>query len=208
MPHQPPDDKVGETKTPSRPQLDSTTRLLRQVRGGDDGARDRLVRRFLPILTNWARGRLPGAARDLAETDDLVQVTLLRALDKVDRFEYRREGAFLAYLRQILLNSIRYEIRRMGNRPAKETLDDRLDGTLEEEPPVLKDSGAGTVEAYESALQTLPEVQREAVILRVEFGYSYAQIAEAVESPSANAARMMVSRALVRLAEEMNARGS
>ena len=49
----------------------------------------------------------------------------------------------------------------------------------------------------------LGERDREAVILRVEFGYSHEEIAEAIGSPSANAARMTVARALVRLAEEM-----
>ena len=185
--------------------LESTTVLLQQVREGDDSAREALVRRFLPILTNWARGRLPGAARDLAETDDLVQVTLLRALDKIDTFEYRREGAFLAYLRQILLNSVRYEIRRMGNRPQKDLLEDRAEDLASpgDEPPVLRASGPEVVAQYEAALQSLPDTQREAVMLRVEFGYAYADIAEAVGSPSANAARMMVSRALVQVAEKM-----
>jgi hypothetical protein len=42
-----------------------------------------------------------------------------------------------------------------------------------------------------------------AVILRIEFGFGYQQIAEAVGSPSANAAQMTVSRALVRLAEAL-----
>lgn len=187
--------------------LESTTVLLQQVRDGDDSAREMLIRRFLPILTNWARGRLPGGARDLAETDDLVQVTLLRALDKIDTFEYRREGAFLAYLRQILLNSVRYEIRRTGKRPHREALEDRVEdlGPPPEDPPVLRRIGPELVEQYESALHALPDLQREAVMLRVEFGYSYAQIADAVGSPSANAARMMVSRALVHVAEMMRA---
>ena len=78
-------------------------RLGRACRAGDQRARERLVSRFLPILRNWATGRLPGGARDLAETDDLVQITLVRALDHIDRFEHRGEGAFLAYLRRILL---------------------------------------------------------------------------------------------------------
>jgi RNA polymerase sigma-70 factor (ECF subfamily) len=67
--------------------------------------------------------------------------------------------------------------------------------------------GREAVEAYEEALLALPEEQQQAVILRIEFGYSYPEIAEALDRPSANAARMMVSRALVRLAEVMGERG-
>ena len=66
--------------------------------------------------------------------------------------------------------------------------------------------GRETVEAYEEALSRLPEETQEAVILRIEFGYSYDQIAEALGKPSANAARMTVARALVHLAEVMGER--
>lgn len=44
---------------------------------------------------------------------------------------------------------------------------------------------------------------RETVILRVEFGYSYPEIATAMNYASANSARMMVSRALLKLADNM-----
>jgi len=40
-------------------------------------------------------------------------------------------------------------------------------------------------------------------VSRVEFGMSYEEVAEVLGKPSANAARMAVVRALVRLAEEM-----
>jgi RNA polymerase sigma-70 factor (ECF subfamily) len=40
--------------------------------------------------------------------------------------------------------------------------------------------------------------------MRIEFGFTFPEIAEALGRPSANAARMTVSRALVRLAEVMD----
>lgn len=182
--------------------LGATAVLLEQVRGGDARARDRLVTRFLPLLRRWATGRLPGHARGVADTDDLVQVSLLRALDHVDEFEYRREGAFLAYLRRILLNSIRDEIRRAGRRPAG-------DGEMPDLPSpdrslLEQQIGRETLEAYEAALGRLTEAQQEAIIMRLEFGYSYPQIAEATGRATPNAARMLVARALVQLAEEMD----
>ena len=88
---------------PLRPRDEPTAVLLRRVRSSDgderQAARDRLMARFLPRLRRWARGRLPHTARSRAETDDLVQLTLLRALRNVDEFENRGDGAFLAYLR-------------------------------------------------------------------------------------------------------------
>jgi DNA-directed RNA polymerase specialized sigma24 family protein len=57
------------------------------------------------------------SARDLRDTDDLVQDTLLRAFKRLETFENRGEGAFLAYLRQSLLNAIRDDLRRAVTRP-------------------------------------------------------------------------------------------
>lgn len=184
------------------PELEKTADLLVEVRSGKEAAKTRLVKRYLPILKRWAHGRLPAHARDLADTDDLVQITLIRALDHIEGFEPRHEGAFLAYLRRILLNSLRDEIRRVNRRPARKDLtDDLADPAL-----VVRQVGVETMVTYERALATLPERTQEAVVLRIEFGFSYQEIADAIESPSANAARMTVSRALAELAEVLDDR--
>ena len=170
-----------------------------------EAARALLVERFLPRLQRWARGRLPQGARSRAETDDLVQVTLMRALRRVDSFENRGDGAFLAYLRQILLNAVRDEIRHVSRRPHHNPLpqEEHLQPADDSPSAVEQAIGREAIERYEAALVELEPRQREAVLLRVEFGYDYADIAEAVAAPSANAARMVVSRALVRVAECM-----
>ena len=181
--------------------LEKTATLLAQVRAGDAAARERLVIRFLPLLQRWTSGRLPRRARDLFETDDLVQITLVRALDHLKGFEPVREGAFLAYLRQIVMNLIRDEIRRCGRRPAREELAEDL---AEGAPSPLEEMiGRQGMEMYEAALRRLPEKQQQAVFLRLELGFTHGQVAEAIGSPSADAARMSVVRALLRLADEM-----
>ncbi len=181
---------------------ESTAVLLVRARAGDDVARTRLVQRVLPALQRWAHGRLPGYARAGLETDDLVQVALIRALDHLDDFTAMREGAFLAYLRRILLNSVRDELRRTARRGGGAV---EVPDTLADASPSLLEHAMGreVMEAYEAALAQLTEEQQEAVILRIEFGYSHQEIADALGRPSENAARMVVARALARLAESM-----
>jgi RNA polymerase sigma-70 factor (ECF subfamily) len=183
------------------PAPESTAALLQRVQGGDDAARERLLARYVPILRRWAHGRLPIRARGLSDTDDLVQITLLRVLKQLQRFESRHEGAFLAYLRRILLNAMRDQIQLAKTR-----------GRQEPVPATLADSGAspleialgrGTLERYDAAFARLGEEQQEAVFMRVEMGCTYEEIAVALEKPSANTARMVVSRAIARLAEAM-----
>ena len=97
--------------------LESTFELLDRARAGDHDALDRLFARHLKPLQRWASGRLPTWARDLTDTDDLVQDTLLRTFKRMESFEPRRVGALQAYLRQAVLNRLRDELRRKGRQP-------------------------------------------------------------------------------------------
>jgi RNA polymerase sigma-70 factor (ECF subfamily) len=181
--------------------LETTADLLERVRTGEEDARDRLVRRFLPALQRWARGRVPDAARDLTDTDDLVQVTFLRALDRVEAFEPRGQGSFLAYLRRSLSNAIKDQLRRAKVRPARTELDP--DQPAAAPSPLEEAIGAEMYERYEKALEGLSSRQQEAVILRVELGFTHREIADALGFPTPNAARIHLARALVRLVEVM-----
>lgn len=196
------EDSIEPRDDTRSPNPSATAVLLTRARGGDVEAREELFQRFLPILRRWAHRRLPLHARDLNETSDLVQITLLRALNRIDRFETRGEGAFLAYLRQILLNVVREEIRRSSRRGPHESLHETLASPYAS--VVERVIGAEQVERYQQALATLSEEQQQAVILRLEFGYTYEQIAEALDKPSTDAARMTVVRALAALARSID----
>ena len=69
--------------------------------------------------------------------------------------------------------------------------------------PLEEAIGHEAVERYERALERLKPDEREAIIARVELGYSYEELADALGKPTADAARKAARRALVRLAEEL-----
>lgn len=184
--------------TSPEPGAGNTVHLLRRVREGDEVAKHVLVARYRPILLQWAHGRVPASARGMTETEDLVQLTLMRVLDRLDRLESTREGAFLAYLRTVLTNLLRDELRKRHVRTDHAPLADHL--AEDAASPLEEVIGRKSLAAYEAALESLSPLQREAVMLRLEFHFSYQEIAEAVESPSAAAARMLVVRSVERLA--------
>ena len=190
-----------ESKHGVSSELESTFLLIEQIRAGDKSALDRLLRRFLPLLTRWASGRLPRGVRDLSDTEDLVQETIISALRHIDHIEIRGEGALQAYLRRAVLNRIRDELRRHGRRGLVETLDENVRAT--EDSPLEIAIGNEALERYEAALSRLSAGDREAVIARIELGQTYAEIASALGKPSTEAARMAVNRALARLARLM-----
>ncbi len=181
--------------------LESTATLLSRVRNGDDAARERLCRIYLPILTKWAHGRLPHYVRNVYETDDVVQTSLINALKSLDKFVPMHEGAFLAYLRKILLNSIRMEIRKQSSRIDTTQFHENAENQQSSQLEIAV--GNEVMDKYESALTQLDKSSRESVILRVEFGYTFAEIATAMNFSSANASRMKVSRALLKMARVM-----
>ncbi|WP_291143431.1 sigma factor-like helix-turn-helix DNA-binding protein [Dokdonella sp.] len=122
-------------------------------------------------------------------------------MKNLEQFESRHEGALLAYLRTTLLNAIRGEIRRVGRAGVVESLP-KDSGMVGAETPLPRPDSDQWLD-YENALAKLPEIKREAVLLRLEFGMSYAEIASALDRPSEAAASMMVSRALVDLARHL-----
>lgn len=180
---------------------DDTIDLLQRARAGDQTAVEELFARHLPPLKRWASGRLPRWARDISDTSDLVQETMMQTFKRLDAFEPRGEGALQAYLRQAVINRIRNQMRNASARPSGTSLESNMpdEGTS----PIEAAIGQETVERYEAALNRLLPDEREAIVTRVEFGLSFAEVAQVLGKPSADAARMAVVRALVRLAQEM-----
>ena len=184
---------------------ESTAKLLARARDGERGALDTLFSRYLPSLRRWASGRLPRWARDVADTNDLVQDTLLHTLGRMDGFEPRTEGALNAYLRQAVKNRIRDEIRKRQRRGAKVGVDSDV---VDQEPSPLEQAiGQQALDRYEAALGRLGEDDRDLLIGRIELGLTYEELAAAAGKPSADAARKAAQRALVKLVEEMHRGG-
>lgn len=203
-------ESLVEPVQPARPTVDlagsgsigeSTQDLLELARRGDQPALARLYARYLTPLRHWARGRLPSWARDLRDTEDLVQEALVQTFRRLDAFEHRGAGALYGYLRQAVINRVRDECRRANRRPGVVPLDPAAEAIG---PSPLEEAvGAEAVARYDAALKRLSVSDREAIVARVEMGCSYQEIAEMLGKPTADAARVAVSRALVRLAEAM-----
>ncbi len=183
------------------PDLLLTKDLLRKAKLGDDAALNALMARYLPRLHRWACGRLPAHARSLFDTSDLVQETLLKAVERLDTFEIQGAGGFQAYLRQVIqnriLDQVRWARRRAGSETITEDMPDRGRSPLEEL------IGTDLLERYEKGCAKLGKDDQLYLHLRIELECSYEEIADIMDRPTANSARMGVQRALYRLSEIM-----
>jgi RNA polymerase sigma-70 factor (ECF subfamily) len=176
--------------------------LLVRARLDDAEALNELCRRYVPRLQRWAHGRLPGWARDALDTHDLVQDTLTKIFQKIPSFDPQHQGAFAAYVHLALRNRLLDAIRGARRRPFVDALDSSKSDP--EPSPLMQAIGQETLERYEEALQRLKPEEQAAIVLRIEMGYSYEEIAEELHKPTAGAASMAVRRALIRLAKEMS----
>ena len=181
----------------------SESRLLEQVRRGSRGAAEALFERYGSWLRRWTRGRLPQRVRGSLDTSDLVQEALRYMFTRLDWFESKRASSLRAYLRRVIENRIRDELRRATR---------RRHAIAPEQPVRMSEAGAPQLRRlvddeswrrYVDGLQRLSSRDRRLIAGRVEFGYNYRQLALVERMPSPDAARMALRRALIRLGDVM-----
>jgi RNA polymerase sigma factor (sigma-70 family) len=181
----------------------SSMDLLRRAQAGDQDALEDLLARYYPRLQRWASGRMPTGIRSMSDTADIVQETMINAIRNLKSIEIRTCGTLQAYLRRSIHNRIVDQYRRRDRRPASEELPEHA--VAQDLSPLERAMGAEAIEKYERALATLKPEEQELIILRLELGFDYKEIAAETEKPSEAAARMAVTRAIRRLMEEMSA---
>jgi len=128
---------------------------------------------LLPRLRRFAAG----LARDPADGDDLCQATVMRALDRRAQWQpgTRLDSWMMTMMRNIWIDEMRARTRRGETFVAEEAgLGVGAKGGQEE---------AVELNVIDRTLRTLPDEQREAVLLVMVEGYSYREAAEIVGCP-------------------------
>lgn len=169
-----------------------------QLRSASSGDADSLAwarQRYLSGARRWIRARLPKRLEQSVDVDRWANEALSEALQKLDALEYR-EGAFQVCLRQ----SLQARIGRIDSSvPSEETV------TIEQVLSPLEGAlGREAFQRYESALERISASDREMLVARIEFGFSYRDLAEMLGQPTPEAARAAVAEAVNRLAEVMS----
>jgi RNA polymerase sigma factor (TIGR02999 family) len=183
--------------------MQEITRLLREARSGDSGARDALFAAAYPALESLARARLRDGGRNtLLDTSGLVHESYLRYLRGGElRAEDRR--AFFAFasqvMRSVIVSSARErtaEKRGAGRRPL--TLSTQVADKL----PAGEDDILRVHVALESLEQVDPRLA-QVVQMRYFGGYSEQEIAETLDVTDRTVQRLWLkARLMLRAAIE------
>lgn len=184
------------TSDPSPPLPDDELRLVARAQGGDRLAFSALVGRYWDRLYRW----LYHLARDRHAAEDLTQETFLKAFAGLDKFHTGTN--FAAWLFRIAHNNFANHYHRSNlraSRPLPDDLPARTGGPADEA------QNRETIQALSRAIGRLPADFRAALLLRVEEGLSFRQIADVLDLTE-ETARWRVFKARQKLLNVLSAR--
>jgi RNA polymerase sigma-70 factor (ECF subfamily) len=180
---------VASPETPPET-LEAEDSLVRRAQQGDRPAFAVLVERYWDRLYRW----LFHLTRDRHTAEDLAQEAFLKALANLGRFQAGTN--FGAWLFRIGHNAFANQCRSPARR--RESLPDDLPGRAA--GPVEEAVSRETLTGLARAVNRIPTDFRAALLLRVEEGLSFRQIAE-VLNLTEETARWRVFKARQRLLE-------
>lgn len=181
---------------------------------------DLLIAEHLPRLRAFVRAHLAPELRRRESASDVVQSVCRTLLRDRERFDFRSEAEFRAWLFTAALNKIRGKHRfhhRQQRDVAREVQPGGGGDGSDDQSLLERGYGAvGTpsraamareqVDALEAALDRLESDHREVIALTRLAGLPAAEVA-AVMGRSEAAVRMLLGRALIRLATELRRAG-
>jgi RNA polymerase sigma-70 factor (ECF subfamily) len=173
------------------------------------------LERFRGYLRLLARLQLDTRLQGKLDPSDLVQQTLLKAHQGLGQFRGRSTAEQAAWLRQILANTLANAVRDLARAKRDVALERSLESSLADssarlEALLVADQSSPSQRAERNeqllqlaeALATLPEAQREVLLLRHCQGLSLAEISEQLGRTRASVASLL-RRGLEQLREHL-----
>jgi RNA polymerase sigma-70 factor (ECF subfamily) len=147
-----------------------TRRLVEQARRGDAGAFERLVREFYRAAYATAVARTGNAM----DAEDVVQESFMTALERLDECDPDRFGAWLL----TIVRNRAHNVRERERVRAAEPIDTVTPASSERTDRAVQQHELGA--ALTKALATLPEAQRDVVLLHDLEGWKHREIAKSL----------------------------
>ena len=167
---------------------------------GDPQAVGNVIALIRPMVVRYCRARLGRMDRSSVSADDVAQEVCLAVLTALPG--YRVQGRpFLAFVYGIASHKV-IDAHRAATRNRSEPVADIPDAVESSDGPEQRALRIELSSEMGKLLDTLPEKQREILVLRVVVGLSAEETAEAVGS-TPGAVRVAQHRALARLRKSM-----
>ena len=183
-----------------RPTAQVPDELVTAAMAGDRDAVARLLEVIRPLVARYCRGRLGPVDRSFLSADDVAQEVCLAVLTALPN--YRVQGKpFLAFVYGIAAHKV-IDAHRSVSRGRTDPVADVPDAVETGAGPEQRALRGELSAQLRDLLDTLPEKQREILLLRIVVGLSAEETAEIVEA-SPGAVRVAQHRALSRLRKNL-----
>jgi RNA polymerase sigma-70 factor (ECF subfamily) len=185
---------------------------IAEAKSGSSAALGRLIEGCRNYLLAIAKQELSEGLRAKMGPSDLVQETSLEAFRDFSSFQGEQLEELLGWMRRILLNNASHASRRFeqtGKRNVARELNNGLSSSTTSALPAHGDSPSARLMAIEQrevvdrCLSHLTQDMRSAIILRNREHLSFSEIGLQL-GRSAEAARKLWARAVLRLQEELS----
>jgi RNA polymerase sigma-70 factor (ECF subfamily) len=163
-----------------------------RARLGDQNALADLYDWYMPRVYRYAVARLGNAA----EAEDLTEEVFLKMLGAIGGFRWR-DVPFSSWLFRIAHNEVATHYRRTAQRggPTAGLSDDMVDVR---DGPATQVEALLTMEEVRRATDTLPEAQRDVIVMRFAVGLSISETAKALGKREGNV-KALQHKAVARL---------
>lgn len=196
--------------------LTQTFELVQRAQGGERSALDRLFARYYDRVRAIVRVRMGAHVRSLCDSGDILQETFAVAVRNFDRFEMQHEGALVNWLAKLAQRQITDAVDRADADKRDRRRERPIDAAQPDGPRLeLVSAAPGPAELLasdedrllvEHCLAELAPEHSELILLRNYADMSWREIAEETGRPSADAARMAHTTALLALTKQVKAR--
>ena len=158
--------------------------LVKRAKSGDTDAFSEIVTCYERFVYNTACRVLTASGLSVADADDIAQDSLIKAWRSISTF--RGECSFSTWLFRVTVNTARDVIRTNARRPVVSLTRSEDDDeepeiwnvpvTSGDEIPEEAAERRETIEAVRRAVESLPDDQRQAIVLRDIHGLPYDEI--------------------------------
>ncbi len=185
-----------------------TELLLRDARSGRDAAWGEIYERYRTMMLVTIGSRMPGFLRRRFDAEDILQDAFSKAYVGLESFEYRGEGSFRRWLRQIVFHEFRNLLRSQQAERSSVEYDTRA---LEKahraegrgDAPSQLPSELESRELLLQRMAELPEEEHELITMRIFEQKSWEEIGE-VLGCSRILASQRFDRTIARLAHALD----
>lgn len=186
--------------------------LIPQFKSGDPEAREQLIQELQQYLERVADHQMDPATRRKAGASDIVQLSLMRIVEKFDQFRGNTSAELHAWIKRIVINETNKVRRSFHTEKRDMQREISIEGQTESRPerspkdahltPASSALKSERREKFHEVLKLLPADYAQVIRLRSLEGLSFREVGEHMDR-SEDAATQLWYRAMLKFEEKL-----